>query len=344
MEDIFKYKDCITPVKKIPSINIYGVDKVGDKVPTFTIAIPTYKRVATLSETLESALSQKDFDDYNVIVVDNNPERGDETEVFMGQYRHHPKVTYYKNTENVGMAGNWNKCALLSSARNMVLVHDDDILSPYVLYTFRVALDHVRNNWAIVKPEFKVFSDIHALEFVKPTTFLLNKIIWGDAMEGCTIGAPSIVLLNTTKIIDVGGYNEEFFPSFDYVMSDLQLMKNTTYRILFAPYLGGYRVGANESLKEDTMDKFFKIRFEIGRAFLKEKGFPDFLIKLIQSYRYKDAVISTLAGYNMTDKYKFKRTKFDFYELPNWLISLFKLLQRIVLKIPHLYNNKKIKL
>ena len=114
MDKVFENVDSVTSVKEIHSLRIYSGNRKKDSIPFFTIAIPTFNRASTLTETIDSALNQNGFDDYDIIVVDNNPERGDETEVLMNQYRTNPKVTYYKNTQNLGMAGNWNKCALLA--------------------------------------------------------------------------------------------------------------------------------------------------------------------------------------------------------------------------------------
>lgn len=42
--------------------------------PKFSIVIPTWKRVETLKDTVESALSQTWTGDFDVIVVEDNPE------------------------------------------------------------------------------------------------------------------------------------------------------------------------------------------------------------------------------------------------------------------------------
>ena len=151
MENIFKKVNDIASVSKIPSIKILGCKFSKNNAPYFTIAIPTFKRISTLSESIESALKQVGFDNYNIIVCDNNPERNDETELFMSKYAHESKLSYYKHTENLGMAGNWNKCALLSEAEHIILLHDDDILSPYALNTFYEILKGIKDDWASIK-------------------------------------------------------------------------------------------------------------------------------------------------------------------------------------------------
>ena len=340
MEDIFKYKDCITPVKKIPSINIYGVDKVGDKVPTFTIAIPTYKRVTTLSETIESALAQKEFNDYYVIVVDNNPERGDDTEVFMEQYRHNSKVTYYKNSENVGMAGNWNKCALLSQSAYFILLHDDDIISPYALLTFDKIIKTVETPFSLIKPQLQKFSNISELRFTDTDSIKLQKRTPFDYFGGDCTGAPTIALFSRTCYIQVGGTNQELYPSFDYVLSFSLNRLAPTYT--FDMILGGYRVGENESLSSKTMDAFFDMKVLINNQIGEYYHVPKSIMKVILSLEVNMSYNYEKQYYNMPD-YWLDINKYHLFDTKKMWIKIFsKLYYSGILRIHYLCHRKKI--
>ena len=53
-----------------------------------------------MKEAVDSALNQIGFDEYDVIVVDNDPDRDDETEKLMLNYNN-PKLSYYKNMKNI---------------------------------------------------------------------------------------------------------------------------------------------------------------------------------------------------------------------------------------------------
>ena len=55
--------------KQYNSVLSYGC--LSKKIPLVTIIIPTYKRVGTLKQAINSALNQKNFDDYEILVVDN---------------------------------------------------------------------------------------------------------------------------------------------------------------------------------------------------------------------------------------------------------------------------------
>ena len=77
--DIFKIRDNFEEISRVETTLIYSTNS-SSKEMMVTRAIPTYKRASTLKETLDSALHQVCEHDYRIIVVDNDPERNDETE------------------------------------------------------------------------------------------------------------------------------------------------------------------------------------------------------------------------------------------------------------------------
>lgn len=135
--DFFKVVNNFAKTQNVESICIYKAEKDNDA--KITISIPTYKRVSTLKETLESAINQEGYDSYLIYVIDNNPERDDETELFMQQYKG-GRVSYFKNEVNLGLCGNWNRCISLPQTEWVCLLHDDDtidsdfmkVMTPYL--------------------------------------------------------------------------------------------------------------------------------------------------------------------------------------------------------------------
>lgn len=102
-------------------------------VPLVSILITTYKRVDTLKIALESAINQKDFDDYEIVIVDN--EAADiKTETETSRYVksvQSDKILYYRNLSpalhrmDTGVA--------LLRTEWVAFLHDDDFLSPWAL-------------------------------------------------------------------------------------------------------------------------------------------------------------------------------------------------------------------
>ncbi|MCX6075094.1 MAG: glycosyltransferase family 2 protein [Campylobacterales bacterium] len=90
-----------------------------------TIAIPTYNRCDLLQLTIESVLSQVGNRlDIEVIIVDNASE--DNTANLIQKYQN--RVKYIRNTTNIGIDANINKCVFEASGHYVHILSDDDLL------------------------------------------------------------------------------------------------------------------------------------------------------------------------------------------------------------------------
>jgi glycosyltransferase involved in cell wall biosynthesis len=89
-----------------------------------TITIPVYERYEYFEEALMSAVNQ--VVDVEVIVVDNASSHS-KFENFTKSLNL-DNITYYKNTLNLGMYGNWNRCIELCQTEFVMILCDDDIL------------------------------------------------------------------------------------------------------------------------------------------------------------------------------------------------------------------------
>jgi len=109
-----------------------------------TIAIPTYNRCKYLQETLDSILSQI-TDEVDIVVSDNAST--DETEQVIQKYTKYAFIHYYRNSENLGMDGNFLNCLNKAKGEYIHLMSDDDIMLPG---TINAIIDCVNNT----KPDF----------------------------------------------------------------------------------------------------------------------------------------------------------------------------------------------
>lgn len=100
----------------------------------FSILIPAYKK-RYLKTCLDSVFNQT-FDDYEVIILnDNSPE---DVESIVFSYKDH-RIKYFCNNCNVGsekVVDNWNKCLLESSGDFVLCIGDDDYLAPNCLEVY----------------------------------------------------------------------------------------------------------------------------------------------------------------------------------------------------------------
>ena len=106
--------------------------------PRITYAIPFYSGRELLKRTIASVLAQPG-DAWSAFVCDNaSPEPGlEELVKAEGQGR----IGYVRNAENVGMAGNFNRCIDLAETDLVTLLHGDDELEPAYTETMLAAAD-----------------------------------------------------------------------------------------------------------------------------------------------------------------------------------------------------------
>lgn len=95
-----------------------------DCCPKVSICIPTFNRYKYLEQTIESALNQ-DYLNIEVVISDNAST--DETGKIISKFITNPRFTYNRNSENIGMVGNWRKMFYeISSGDWFVILSDDD--------------------------------------------------------------------------------------------------------------------------------------------------------------------------------------------------------------------------
>jgi GT2 family glycosyltransferase len=126
--------DGLAPVTSLPLEGLGSPDApacqaeriAAQKAPQpVSVIIATVDRVDTLRPTLESLLAM-DYPDFEIIVVDNAPQRTS-TKIFMdAEYANHPQVRYVSETRP-GLAQAHNR-GLIETKRPFIAITDDDVL------------------------------------------------------------------------------------------------------------------------------------------------------------------------------------------------------------------------
>jgi len=102
-----------------------------------TFAIPFYTGIPYLARALRSILAQDD-PSWEAVVCDDGPEEGVEQVVrSFGDGR----VRYARNPQNLGMAGNFNRCIDAATTELVTVLHGDDELMPNYTATMRAAAE-----------------------------------------------------------------------------------------------------------------------------------------------------------------------------------------------------------
>ena len=257
--NFFEYKDNFAKYKHIKSNLLVGEIKDIPN-PKVTIAIPTYKRSHLIKDALNSSVNQVEFKNYEIIVVDNEAsEEENETEKLIKQYNN-SKILYYKNEENIGMFGNWNRCIELARGEYITILNDDDWLENNFLYevikeiegdksiyTITKICDYRKTNFEIrnfFKFIYKNLMQITKRKYLKIEDFFFSNRSCGS------LG----ILFKTKCLKKLGGYNDEWYPSCDYFFHAYYC--NEFGVRLLKKELCNYRIQENESMKIETAGKW----------------------------------------------------------------------------------------
>lgn len=124
--------------------------------PWLHVLIPVYGRPDLLAETLDSVRGLAGSGLPVTVVDDASPERDVEDLV-----RSYPGIEYVRNDVNLGVAGNFNRCAELSTGDYTTLLGSDDLLlSSYAEVVHRLVTSFSRP--AMAMPSVRVV-DTHGL-------------------------------------------------------------------------------------------------------------------------------------------------------------------------------------
>lgn len=275
-----------------------------------TLAIPTFKRVSTLRYAIMSALSQ-DYSDYEIIVVDNNPERNDDTELFMRQYKDVPNLSYYKNSENIGLFGNWNRCYELSRGEWVSLLHDDDYYFPCYLSTMIKWLDAFpnvqglycnRKFWYDNKEKDSICSVNLAPYKQHGISKIRNYMLFISHPVG-----PVGIFFKKENVIKMGGYNPNCYPIADYAFNWRYALKYGIYYI--DTILVHYRIGTNVSIKPETIEAQEEKNLEIRLEYAKNYRFHYILDKISRTTYVNNMAIAQAnhPNYAWKSRFSFKK-------------------------------------
>ncbi|SDC07728.1 MULTISPECIES: glycosyltransferase family 2 protein [unclassified Candidatus Frackibacter] len=310
-KDYFAYVDNFKKYKDIESKMVLG--NAGRGNCKFTIAIPTFKRPKLLEKSLQSAVNQKNIDDYEIIIIDNDPSGVLTQEIVKKHLK--DNVYYFKNEKNIGMFGNWNRCIELAKGEYITILNDDDWLSDDYLIEcvnyldddidglyFRNNIIDLRGNKNKSKAKYEIIKKVLNFFSKEKKRLSLFDFFLGNQSAG-TLG----VLMKTDYLKKLGGYNPKYFPSSDYVLHANYCYNFNVYFI--NKKLNYYRILANESAKQETLRKWEVIDYNIRKYLIRNinmnKQILDFLNELIQENRIQGMVDQWGYRTNLKSQYRF---------------------------------------
>lgn len=329
----------------IKSNLIYGT--FFSEIPEVSIMIITYKRAKGLKNALDSALRQDYPERYEIVVCDDSGfDQG--TDDLMKEYcSKYSNVVYYRHERNLGQYANWNRACELCRTKWYCLLHDDDILFPeylsenmkYAKVNSDIGLSAVYlevndTREGVHKiPFYKKIINFCASLFIKQTKNKLIRLTMKDNIKH--IYVMNSTFINREKAYDIGGLDDQFWPSSDFAFA---AKMNFYYSTYFLPMrLVKKGVGESESLKIGVCQDSICCAYNQTYAMCKTLGYSDTAARKHASI---GAVISEIGvkGYNDVDysdvkislgmekKYNSKLMMFfiNIYSKFNWGLLLFR--------------------
>lgn len=274
------------------------MDNCGDFSPEVSITIPTFKRPLLLKETIDSVVNQITSVKFEIIVVDNDSDGEFDKEIInlIRSYTN-SRIKYYRNEENIGMFGNWNRCIELSNAPWFSILNDDDLLHPKFI---QKAFDSLEE-----QPELKMvtttpirFRDKKDLEGISRVvdyfSIISNEIMLSGHFTNGTLGS----VYNRGIALQLGGFDEDIYPISDYFFAFKYIYHNKS--AIIDKNLAYARWMENESMKMEVVKSFIREDYVMWNdiiSFLYKEKSITLLEKKLLAYRARNQTILKVPKY-----------------------------------------------
>lgn len=176
--------------------------------PKVSVLIPTYNYARYLDEAITSVLNQT-FRDFELIIVDDQSK--DNTDDVVQKYLNDPRISYYKNPLNLGLAGNFNKALEYAKGEHIKYLLADDKFHPQLLEKFVRVMD-ANPSVSLVTSYSSTFgatTEIRKspLQGLQPGTKVILECLRNG--KGNWIGEPSVVMFRK-RALQVGNFNTAY--------------------------------------------------------------------------------------------------------------------------------------
>lgn len=311
----------------------------------YTIIIPEYRRPHTVKQAILSAVNQNYGEAYEVLITSDgiSPEEL-ETEQIVGEIaRYHKNISYYRNTTNVGMFDNWNNSIYKAKGKWIVVLPDDDMLSPFFLSAIDSYVDSVDYSGMVGVLPHKIYGKIeyNPQDFEKPDGRIkgeklnLQDVFWGGGVSvtGMTF--------EKEKIIELGGFQSVFYP-----VSDSVCYVNFAYfsnLVRLNCDIAAYRVDNNVSQQNGIMTEILTYGVQMMETLALNDSF---LMGFYKLYK-KELAFDYIKGAEKTWNIKIKETDVDGMVKQGFHCSMLKLyfmkfhrkFLKYILKIRHMLEH-----
>lgn len=312
---------------------LYGVYNSENDI---TIVVPTYNRDWTLIKTIDSLnkLTPIKRLTYKILIVSNDPNYSIEGIL---DKLNKERYCVIRNSENLGMCGNMNRCAALAHTEYVAFVQDDDMLMPDYLVKIEelIISKKMENIDCLIPNRFFLYEDKNSINkskirhlYIKdhiqriirfgrkiPTLQFVTPKDAFDTQYNAFMGGPTCGILFKSESLEKDILFSNTYPyafDFDFFMR----YSNEHVTALYNEYLSVYRIGANASQKPEVELDFFKFNYD----YISNRNISDrkksYLIYLNYDCR------SEKAKKLIDEQYSIKKVKKPILKIYKTIISL----------------------
>lgn len=247
-------------------------DGGGVGAPLVSIMIPTFRRPELLRYAIKTALQQDTSLDYEVVVVDNEQDSivAQRVDAVVSEFNS-PKLRLYRNSQNLGMFGNWNRCIKLARGGWFTILNDDDFLLPFFLQEFELLSVEVENP-QLIQLGYLNYDMRHskAPPIIKQRPKKIRELSPCELLYGNKRAGSLGVFYKTDQALSIGGFDVGCYP-----VADLYFYFNYM-KCFFGAYESnrvacGYRIFENESQRPEVLAGFVGGEYKL-RRYLCENG------------------------------------------------------------------------
>jgi glycosyltransferase involved in cell wall biosynthesis len=318
--DFDKISDNYQKYKHVKSNLMVKPENIYSNGYKYSITIPTFKRPYLLLETIESCIKQSYIkDNWQIVIVDNDPEVNTETETIIKNLKPIPNLFYYKNEQNIGLYGNWNRCIDLAQGEYMIILSDDDLLKE----NFLIEMDRLINKKPVINMIYFCYdyfgsnykgksNNIYSNIKDKLLRNRIRKLTLLDYFLRTFGFSASGLFFKKALAIKIGGHDDSLYPSADYYFQS----KYANYYgnvFLLNKVLSSYRAGVNETMKYEVCDLAPDMHFEIKKKMINYISINSKTLNTIAVFNYKKDMIlmKQLWGYDFAEKIEKQNVLFN---------------------------------
>lgn len=184
-----------------------------------SVCIPIYNGEQYIKATVESVLEQT-YDNIELILLNDNST--DSTENIILNFND-KRIRYYKNKENLGMVGNWNKAVSYAEGEYIKLLCQDDFLEKNCIEKEAEVFDKNPSVQLVTSASFII--DENGKKLMSRKLFNRNAIVDGKSIIKKSLvlgknlfGEPTLTMYRKKILDEIGKYDADFWyvPDWDF--------------------------------------------------------------------------------------------------------------------------------